>query len=83
MCLFVEPTVTRVCAEDDGLLLNVDGVGDQEVIKPENGGHQDNAQKEDVPEHGKNAGKEVKAEQNNEPCTSSTSESVGQVVCET
>lgn len=52
----------------------------QEVIKPENGSHQDNIQKEDVSEHGKNSGKEVKAEQNNEPCTSSSSESDCQVV---
>ncbi|XP_075804403.1 putative E3 ubiquitin-protein ligase UBR7 [Microtus pennsylvanicus] len=72
--------VTRVSAEDDGLLLNVDGVGGQEVIKSENGSHQDNTQKEDVSEHGKDAGKEVKAEQNNEPCTSSSSESDCQTV---
>ena len=63
-------------AEDDGLLLNVDGMGGQEVIKSENGSHQDYTQKEDV----KDAGKEVKAEQNNEPCTSSSSESDCQVV---
>lgn len=67
--------VTRVSAEDDGRLLNVDGMGDQEAVKPENGGHQDNTQKEDVPEHGANAGKEVKAEQQNEPCTSASSQS--------
>ncbi|KAH0521065.1 Protein mlo2 [Microtus ochrogaster] len=72
--------VTRVSAEDDGLLLNVDGLGGQEVIKSENGSHQDNTQKEDVSEHGKDAGKEVKAEQNNEPCTSSSSESDCQTV---
>ncbi|KAB1276854.1 putative E3 ubiquitin-protein ligase UBR7 [Camelus dromedarius] len=67
--------VTKVTAEDDGLVLNVDGIGDQEVIKSENGTHQDSALKEDVPEHGKDAVKEVKAEQTNEPCTSSSSES--------
>uniref|UniRef100_A0ABI7YRR3 UBR-type domain-containing protein n=1 Tax=Felis catus TaxID=9685 RepID=A0ABI7YRR3_FELCA len=49
--------------------------GDQEVIKPENGDHQDSTLKEDVPEHGKDAVTEVKAEQTNEPCTSSSSES--------
>ncbi|KAL6060580.1 hypothetical protein STEG23_019752 [Scotinomys teguina] len=72
--------VSRVSAEDDGPLLNADGMGDQEGTKPENGGHQDNTPKEDVPEHGKNASKEVKAEQNNEPCTSSSSGSDGQIV---
>ncbi|KAG8514299.1 putative E3 ubiquitin-protein ligase UBR7 [Galemys pyrenaicus] len=63
-----------VPTEDDGLVLNVDGTGDQEVIKPENGAHQDSTLKEDVPEHGKDVVKEVKAEQTNEPCTSSSSE---------
>ncbi|MEJ1269645.1 ubiquitin protein ligase E3 component n-recognin 7 (putative) [Cricetulus griseus] len=72
--------VTKVSAEDDGLLLNVDGMGDQEVVKPENGGHQDNTQKVDVPEHEMNAGKEVKAEQQSEPCASSSSESDRQTV---
>ncbi|XP_042800084.1 putative E3 ubiquitin-protein ligase UBR7 isoform X2 [Panthera tigris] len=67
--------VTKVSVEDDGLVLNVDGIGDQEVIKPENGDHQDSTLKEDVPEHGKDAVTEVKAEQTNEPCTSSSSES--------
>lgn len=57
-------------------------MGGQEVIKPENGSHQDNTQKEDVSKHGNNAGKEVKAEQNNEPCTSSSSEFHCQVVYE-
>lgn len=57
-------------------------MGSQEVIKPENGSHQDNTQKEDVSKHGKNAGKEVKAEQNNEPCASSSSEFHCQVVYE-
>uniref|UniRef100_A0A452TDU4 Putative E3 ubiquitin-protein ligase UBR7 n=1 Tax=Ursus maritimus TaxID=29073 RepID=A0A452TDU4_URSMA len=66
--------VTKVSAEDDGLVLNVDGIGDLEVIKPENGDHQDSTLKEDVPERGKDAVKEVKAEQTNEPCTSSSSE---------
>ncbi|XP_021535331.1 putative E3 ubiquitin-protein ligase UBR7 [Neomonachus schauinslandi] len=67
--------VTKVSAEDDGLVLNVDGIGDQEVIKPENGDHQDSTLKEDVPEPGQDAVKEVKVEQTNEPCTSSSSES--------
>ncbi|XP_014934394.2 putative E3 ubiquitin-protein ligase UBR7 [Acinonyx jubatus] len=67
--------VTKVSVEDDGLVLNVDGIGDQEVIKPENGDHQDSTLKEDVPEHGKDAVTEIKAEQTNEPCTSSSSES--------
>lgn len=79
MCFFIEPTVTKVTAEDDGLLLNVDAVGDQEVIQPENGAHHDGALKEDVPDHGKAAEKEVKAEQMNEPCTSSSSEADLQV----
>lgn len=79
VCVFIEPTVTKVTAEDDGLLLNVDAVGDQEVIQPENGAHHDGALKEDVPEHGKAAEKEVKAEQMNEPCTSSSSEADLQV----
>ena len=74
-----QQTVTKVTTEDDGLVLNVDGVGDQEVIKTENGAHQDNALEEDVPEHGKAIVKEVKAEQTNEPCTSSSSESDLQV----
>uniref|UniRef100_A0A673UHS5 UBR-type domain-containing protein n=1 Tax=Suricata suricatta TaxID=37032 RepID=A0A673UHS5_SURSU len=67
--------VTKVSAEDDGLVLNVDGIGDQEVLKPENGDHQDSTLREDVPEHGKDAVKEVNAEQSNEPCTSSSSAS--------
>lgn len=58
------------------MVLNVGGIRDQEVIKPENGDHQDSTLKEDVPEHGK----EVKAEQTNEPCTSSSSESDLQVI---
>lgn len=82
VCVFTEPIVTKVSAEDDGLVLNVDGVGDQEVIKPENGDHQDSTLKEDVPEPGKDAVKEVKAEQTNEPCTSSSSESALQVTYE-
>ena len=59
MCVFIERTVTKVTTEDDGLVLNVDGVGDQEVIKTENGAHQDNALEEDVPEHGKAAQNEM------------------------
>jgi E3 ubiquitin-protein ligase UBR7 len=84
MCIFVfiEPTVTKISAEDDGLVLNVDGIGDQEVMKPENGDHQDNTLKEDAPQHGENTVKEIKAEQNNEPCTSSSSESDPQVINE-
>lgn len=72
---FIEPTVTKVPAEDDGLALNVDGTGDQEVIKSENGDHRDGTLKEDIPEPGKDADKEVKAEHTTEPCTSSSSES--------
>lgn len=67
--------VTKVPAEDDGLALNVDGTGDQEVIKSENGDHQDGALTEDSPEPGKDADKEVKTEHTNEPCASSSSES--------
>ncbi|MBZ3877030.1 Protein mlo2 [Sciurus carolinensis] len=66
--------VTKISAEDDGLMVNVDGIGDQEGIKPENGDHQDSTLKEDVPELGKEAVKDPKAEQKNEPCTSSSSE---------
>ena len=79
VCFFNEPTVTKVTAEDDGLVLNVDAVGDQEVIQPENGAHHDGALKEDVPERGRAAEKEFKAEQMNEPCTSSSSEADLQV----
>ncbi|EHB03635.1 Putative E3 ubiquitin-protein ligase UBR7 [Heterocephalus glaber] len=66
--------VTKISAEDDGLVLNVDGIDDQEVVQTENG-DQDNTLKEDIPEHAKDTDKEVKAQQNNEPCTSSSSES--------
>ncbi|EPQ14916.1 Putative E3 ubiquitin-protein ligase UBR7 [Myotis brandtii] len=72
--------VTKVSAEDDGLALNVDGIGDEEVTKPENGDHHDSPLKEDVPEHAKDAVKAVKAEQTNEPCASSSSESDLQTV---
>ncbi|XP_012510675.1 PREDICTED: putative E3 ubiquitin-protein ligase UBR7 [Propithecus coquereli] len=72
--------VTKIPAEDDALVRNVDGIGDQDVTKSENGNHQDSTLKEDVPVHGKDAIKEVKAEQNNEPCTSSSSESDLQTV---
>lgn len=63
-----------------GPVLNVDGTADQEVTNPENGDHQDNNLKEDPPECGKDAVQEVKAEQTNEPCTSSTSKSDLQTV---
>lgn len=79
---FLESTVTKVPAEDDGLALNVDGTGEQEVIKSENGDHQDGMLKEDIPEPGEDADEEVKAEQTNEPCTSSSSESHLQVIYE-
>uniref|UniRef100_G1PYC7 Putative E3 ubiquitin-protein ligase UBR7 n=1 Tax=Myotis lucifugus TaxID=59463 RepID=G1PYC7_MYOLU len=72
--------VAKVSAEDDGLVLNVDGIGDEEVTKPENGDHHDSPLKEDVPEHAKDAVKTVKAEQTNEPCASSSSESDLQTV---
>lgn len=72
--------VTRLPAEDDGLLLNAAGMGDQDVIKPANGAHQDKTLKEDVPEQGRDADKEVKAERNDEPCTSSSSEAHLQTV---
>ncbi|XP_008050564.1 putative E3 ubiquitin-protein ligase UBR7 isoform X2 [Carlito syrichta] len=67
--------VTKLSPEDDGLVRNVDGLGDQEVVKPENGGYQDSTLKEDVPENGKDVIKEVNTEQSNEPCTSSSSDS--------
>ena len=41
---------------------------------------QDNGLKEDAPEHGRDSVNEVKAEQKNEPCSSSSSESDLQVV---
>ncbi|XP_024086931.2 putative E3 ubiquitin-protein ligase UBR7 isoform X3 [Pongo pygmaeus] len=67
--------VTKISTEDDGLVRNIDGIGDQEVIKPENGEHQDSTLKEDVPEQGKDDVREVKVEQNSEPCAGSSSES--------
>lgn len=72
--------VTKISTEDDGLVRNIDGIGDQEVIKAENGEHQDSTLKEDVPEQGKDDVQEVKAEQNSEPCASSSSESDLQTV---
>lgn len=72
--------VTRLPAEDDGLPLNAAGMGDQDVIKPANGAHQEKTLREDVPEQGRDAGKEVKAERNDEPCTSSSSEAHLQTV---
>lgn len=65
--------VTKVSPEDDGLVLNVDGTGDQEVLKPENGAHQDSALKEDLPDRRRDVATEVQAEQNSEPCASSSS----------
>ncbi|KAL0601539.1 putative E3 ubiquitin-protein ligase UBR7 [Plecturocebus cupreus] len=70
--------VTKLSTEDDGLVRNIDGIGDQEIVKPENGEHQDSTLKEDVPEQGKDV-QEVKAE-NSEPCASSSSESDLQTV---
>uniref|UniRef100_A0A2K5DKF5 Putative E3 ubiquitin-protein ligase UBR7 n=1 Tax=Aotus nancymaae TaxID=37293 RepID=A0A2K5DKF5_AOTNA len=64
--------VTKLSTEDDGLVRNIGGIGDQEVIKSENG-DQDSTLKEDVPEQGKDV-QEVKAE-NSEPCASSSSKS--------
>nr|XP_024086929.1 putative E3 ubiquitin-protein ligase UBR7 isoform X1 [Pongo abelii] len=72
--------VTKISTEDDGLVRNIDGIGDQEVIKPENGEHQDSTLKEDVPEQGKDDVWEVKVEQNSEPCAGSSSESDLQTV---
>nr|KAF6387763.1 hypothetical protein mMyoMyo1_008199 [Myotis myotis] len=72
--------VTKVSAEDDGLALNVDGIGDEEVTKPENGDHHDSPLKKDVSEHAKDAVKAIKTEQTNEPCASSSSESDLQTV---
>lgn len=72
--------VTRISAEDDGLLPNATGMGDEDVSKPENGAPQDNGLKEDAPEHGRDSVNEVKAEQKNEPCSSSSSESDLQTV---
>lgn len=62
--------VTRVAAEDEGVVS-----GDQEVTKSENGAPQDNTHKEEIPHLGKDAVKEVTAERTNEPCASSSSES--------
>lgn len=66
--------VTRISAEDDGPLPNSAGMADQGVIKPENGAPPDNILKEAVPDHGRDSGQELKAEQDDEPCTSSGSE---------
>nr|XP_004649379.1 putative E3 ubiquitin-protein ligase UBR7 [Jaculus jaculus] len=69
--------VRKMSAEDDGQVLSVDGTGDQEVTKPDSGG---DALREEAPEHRNDAVKDAKAEQNNEPCTSSSSESELQTV---
>uniref|UniRef100_A0A2K5PRS8 E3 ubiquitin-protein ligase UBR7 n=1 Tax=Cebus imitator TaxID=2715852 RepID=A0A2K5PRS8_CEBIM len=70
--------VVKLSTEDDGLAWNIGGIGDQEVIKPKNGEHQDSTLKEDVPEQGRDV-QELKAE-NSEPCASSSSESDLQTV---
>ncbi|XP_054987538.1 putative E3 ubiquitin-protein ligase UBR7 [Sorex araneus] len=62
--------VSRVAAEEEGL-----ASGEQEVTTPENGARQDETRKEETAGHGKDAGKEVKAERTNEPRAGSSSES--------
>lgn len=71
----VEPAVTKTSAEDDGLVLNVEGPGDQEVSKPGNGEHQASALREEATAGGN-------AEQIEEPCATSSSESHPQVTME-
>ncbi|XP_007472629.1 putative E3 ubiquitin-protein ligase UBR7 [Monodelphis domestica] len=75
------PTVTKmVAAEDDGIL-NVDGTEDQKVIKTENeANHHESISKENILEKGKDIKEESKAEQVDEPSTSSGSESDLQTV---
>lgn len=65
--------VTKTSAEDDGLVLNVEGPGDQEVSKPGNGEHQASALREEATAGGN-------AEQIEEPCATSSSESHPQKV---
>ncbi|XP_036591439.1 putative E3 ubiquitin-protein ligase UBR7 [Trichosurus vulpecula] len=75
------PTVTKITtAEDDGVL-NVDGIEDQKVIKAENGAnHHNSVPEESVLEKGKDVREENKAEQVDEPSTSTGSESDLQTV---
>ncbi|XP_072479480.1 putative E3 ubiquitin-protein ligase UBR7 isoform X1 [Notamacropus eugenii] len=75
------PTVTKIItAEDDGVL-TVDGTEDQKVVKAENGAnHHESIPEESVLEKGKDVREENKAEQVDEPSTSSGSESDLQAV---
>ncbi|XP_004698827.1 putative E3 ubiquitin-protein ligase UBR7 [Echinops telfairi] len=65
--------VTKPSAEEDGLVPSVDGKGDQEGAKRENGDHQAGPLREDTPARGNAAATDGK-EQTNEPGTSSSSE---------
>lgn len=67
--------VTLISAEDDGAAAQGWQDGRSRAYQAWKWSHQDNTLKEDVPEYGRNAGKEGKAGQNSEPCTSSSSES--------
>ncbi|XP_068942131.1 putative E3 ubiquitin-protein ligase UBR7 isoform X2 [Petaurus breviceps papuanus] len=69
------PTVTKIItAEDDGVL-NVDVTEDQKVIKAENGAkHHESIPEKSVLEKGEDVREENKAEQVDEPSTSSGSE---------
>ncbi|XP_004584381.2 putative E3 ubiquitin-protein ligase UBR7 [Ochotona princeps] len=72
--------VTKMSAEDDGLVLSVDGPGDQEVSKPGNGEHQASVLKGGAAEHREEAAAGGNAEQSEEPCATSSSESHPQKV---
>lgn len=60
--------VTRVAAEEEGVIS-----GDQEVTRPENGAHRDDAC-EETPAPGKDTPREAKAEQTYEPSASSSAD---------
>ncbi|XP_006879166.1 PREDICTED: putative E3 ubiquitin-protein ligase UBR7 [Elephantulus edwardii] len=64
--------VSKGSAEDEALVLSVDGKGDQEVIKTENGPQQDSVPKEDVPGGVNGAVQSVKAEPSSEPAACSS-----------
>ncbi|XP_044520970.1 putative E3 ubiquitin-protein ligase UBR7 [Gracilinanus agilis] len=73
--------VTKIVAAEDDGILNVDGTEDQKVIKAENGAnHLESISKESVLGKGKDIKEESKAEQVDEPSTSSGSESDLQTV---
>lgn len=67
--------VTRVAAEEDSLVLNVDGPAGPEVAESEDGA-QDSTLRENVVPHGKDAVRDAAAEQMSEPCPGSSSEPV-------